>query len=921
MDYKHTLQLPSTDFPMRANLPQREPAMLETWRQERIYERMLEVRQDRPLFLLHDGPPYANGHIHIGHSMNKILKDINVKYKALAGFRAPYRPGWDCHGLPIELEVEKQIGRKAKSEMSLVEVRRLCRDYADRYVDIQRRDFQRLGVFGEWERPYLTKDFDYEAREVRELADILATGAMFRGRKPVHWCASCRTALAEAEVDYDEKTSTSVFVAFALPAQGPLAAFADRSLAIAIWTTTPWTLPANLAVAVGPDFSYSLVEAGERALVVATDLVEPLRARLQLGQTLATFRGIELEGIEARHPWIDRASRIVVGEHVGLDTGTGAVHTAPGHGHDDYVVGQRYGLEAYAPVNAAGCFTEEVPDFAGRFVFEADADIVVLLRERGALLGEEPIRHSYPHCWRCKKAIIFRATEQWFLSMEHSGLRARALAAIDEVRWVPSWGRERIHGMIANRPDWCLSRQRAWGVPIVALRCAGCGEVAATPELMRHAADIFEHEGSDAWFARPVADFVPDGFSCAGCGNAQFERETDILDVWFDSGASFAAVVEQDLGSQTIADLYLEGSDQHRGWFHSTLLVSVATRGRAPYRSVLTHGFVLDGEGRKQSKSLGNVVAPQDILKTYGADILRLWVAAEDYSDDVRISDEIMKRLADSYRRIRNTCRNLLANLADYDPSAHAVAAADMSELDLWVLSRLDEFVTRCRRAYDEYQFHIVFHALNNFCSVDLSALYFDIVKDRLYCSGKDSVERRSSQTAMHAILLALVRVIAPVLCFTADEVWRAIAPAQKPSGGDPTSVFLSDFPSVDPAWHDEARASRWARIWEIRAVVTKALEEQRRAGILGQSLEARVQLASSGRDAELLTELGEKALCELLIVSQVELVHGVGDIEVAVERARGGKCGRCWKFSESVGTHGDHPELCDRCHGVVASL
>ncbi|HYC53821.1 MAG TPA: isoleucine--tRNA ligase [Candidatus Binatia bacterium] len=919
MDYKHTLQLPSTDFPMRANLPEREPAMLESWQRERIYERMLEARAGAPLFLLHDGPPYANGQIHIGHAMNKILKDINVKYKTLSGYRAPYRPGWDCHGLPIELEVEKKIGRKAKSQMAVSEVRKLCREYAARFVEIQGRDFQRVGVFGEWDRPYLTMDFAYEAREVRELADILATGAMFRGRKPVHWCASCRTALAEAEVDYEDKTSTSVFVAFPVPAQGPLAAFADLELAIAIWTTTPWTLPANLAIALGPHFSYSLVEAGDRALVIATDLVESLRTRLSLGRTLTTFLGVELENVRARHPWIDRDSVVIVGDHVGLDAGTGAVHTAPGHGQDDYIVGQRYGLAAYAPVNAGGCFTDEVPEFAGRFVFESDADIVALLRERGALLAQEPIQHSYPHCWRCKKAIIFRATEQWFLSMEHADLRARTLRTIEQVRWVPSWGRERIHGMIANRPDWCLSRQRAWGVPIVALRCSACGEVAATPELLRHAADIFEHEGSDAWFVRPAADFVPEDFACSACGKAAFEREDDILDVWFDSGASFAAVVESDLGQGTVADLYLEGSDQHRGWFHSTLLVSVATRDRAPYRHVLTHGFVLDGEGRKQSKSLGNVVAPQDILRTYGADILRLWVAAEDYSDDVRISDEIMKRLADSYRRIRNTARNLLANLADYDPSAHAVATADMSELDLWVLSRLDDFVTRCRRAYEAYEFHIVFHALNNFCSVDLSALYFDIVKDRLYCSGKDSVERRSAQTAMHAILLTLVRVIAPVLCFTAEEVWRAIPLVQRPAAGDPSSVFLSDFPATDPAWHDEARAARWLRIWEIRTAVTKALEEQRRAGVLGQSLEGRVRIASSGRDAELLSELGERALCELLIVSQVELARAVGDLEVSVERARGGKCGRCWKFNESVGSYADHPELCERCHGVVA--
>jgi len=922
MDYKHTLQLPSTEFPMRANLPQREPALLEAWSNEDVYGRMLAARASAPLFLLHDGPPYANGNIHLGHALNKVLKDIILKYKTLAGLRAPYRPGWDCHGLPIELEVEKKVGRKAKAEMGLVEVRRLCRDYADRFVGVQRADFRRLGIFGEWQRPYLTKDFNFEAQEARELAGILATGAMFRSRKPVHWCASCRTALAEAEVDYDNKKTTSVYVAFPIEAKGPLAPFADRKLAIAIWTTTPWTLPANLAVAVGPDFSYSLVEAGDRALVVASDLVEALAKRFTLGSTLATFLGVELNGLNARHPWIDRDSLIVTGEHVALDTGTGCVHTAPGHGHDDYVIGRRSGLDAYAPVDAGGCFTAEVAEFQGRFVFDADRPIIDMLAQIGALLAEEPIEHSYPHCWRCKKPIIFRATDQWFLSMEETGLRKRALAAIDGVRWIPSWGRERIYGMVANRPDWCLSRQRAWGVPIVAVHCKACGQVEASPQLARKAADIFAVEGADAWFARPLEDFVPAGLVCEGCGGTAFERETDILDVWFDSGVSFAPVIEAEFGSDTVADLYLEGSDQHRGWFHSALLTSVATRGRAPYKAVLTHGFVLDGDGRKMSKSLGNVVAPQDILENYGADILRLWVASEDYSEDVRISDEILKRLADSYRRIRNTARNLLANLADFDPARHAVASADMADLDRWVLSRLDDFVTRCRRAYEDYQFHLVFHALNNFCSVDLSSLYFDIVKDRLYTSAAGSQARRSAQTAMHAILLALARVSAPILCFTADEIWRAIPAVQrKGSGVETDCVFTADFPEPDPAWRDAALSARWARLWEIRQVVTKALEEWRRDGRIGHSLEARVRLQAGTNDTAVLEALGESALCEVFIVSQVELVRGDGELSVVVEKARGSKCGRCWNFSEAVGSHADHPELCDRCHPVVVAI
>jgi isoleucyl-tRNA synthetase len=920
MDYKQTLQLPATDFPMRANLPEREPKMLETWAAENLYERMLEVRANAPLFLLHDGPPYANGNIHIGHALNKILKDVILKYRTMTGFRAPYRPGWDTHGLPIELEVEKKVGRKAKAEMSLVEVRRLCRDYADKFVDVQRKDFQRLGVFGEWDRPYLTKDFAYEAQEARELATILETGGIFRSRKPVHWCASCRTALAEAEVDYDTKQSTSIFVAFPIEAKGPLAAFGDRRPHIAIWTTTPWTLPANLAVAVGPDFSYSLVESLERTLVVATDLIPSLAKRFPLGKTLATFPGRELEGLRARHPWIDRDSLVILGDHVALDTGTGCVHTAPGHGHDDYVVGRRYQLEAYAPVDAGGCFTNEVPEFAGQFVFAADKGVLDLLAARGALLAEEAIEHSYPHCWRCKKPILFRATHQWFLSMEDKNLRGRALAAIDRVQWIPAWGRERIHGMIAGRPDWCLSRQRAWGVPILAVHCRDCGRVEANAGLARRAAEVFETEGADAWFARPVEDFLPEGFACPSCAGKGFDRETDILDVWFDSGVSFAAVVEKDHGQGVVADLYLEGSDQHRGWFHSALLASVATRDRAPYRAVLTHGFVLDGDGRKMSKSLGNTVAPQDVLKNYGADILRLWVSSEDYSEDVRISEEMMKRLADSYRRIRNTSRNLLANLADYDPAANAVPHGDRQEIDRWILARLEDFLGRCRRAYEAYEFHIVFHALNNFCSVDLSALYFDVVKDRLYTSARDSRARRSAQATMHEILLALVRVIAPILCFTADEVWRAMSDAQKkPAGGAP-SVFLTDFPEADPAWKDDALAARWERLWEIRGAVTRALETERREGRVGQSLEARVTLSASGRDAEILASIGERGLCETFIVSQVDVAAGSGDLVVTVEKARGAKCGRCWNYAEAVGAFADHPELCDRCHAVVTA-
>jgi isoleucyl-tRNA synthetase len=917
MSYKDTLNLPKTEFPMRAGLPLREPERLAAWEERKLYERILEARKDAPMFLLHDGPPYANGSIHIGHAMNKVLKDIVCKYKTLAGFRTPYRPGWDCHGLPIELEVEKKVGRARRAEMGIVEFRALCRDYADRFVGTQREEFRRLGVLGEWDRPYLTKDFDYEASEARELARTLETGGIYRSRKPVLWCASCRTALAEAEVDYADHHSTSVFVAFDVAEpKGPLAPFADRRPAVAIWTTTPWTLPANLAIAVNAAYTYALVEAGERSLVVAADMVEGLRDTLGLGDVLATFPGHELEGLAARHPWIDRDSVLILGDHVTLEAGSGCVHTAPGHGEEDYVVGRAYGLEAYAPVDSSGCFTSEVPEFEGTFVFAANEGVIELLKERGALLAQAPLEHSYPHCWRCKKPIIFRATEQWFLSMEHADLRTNALREIDAVRWIPSWGRERIHGMVANRPDWCLSRQRSWGVPIIALHCRKCGQVEASKELALHAARLFETEGADAWFARDIADLTPEGTRCGGCGGSDFERETDILDVWFDSGVSFSAVVEADFGPDTRADLYLEGSDQHRGWFHSALLASTATRGRAPYAQVLTHGFVLDGDGRKMSKSLGNVVAPQDIIKNSGADILRLWVAAEDYRDDVRISDEIMKRLADSYRRVRNTARNLLGNLHDFDPATDAVAWEDMLELDRWALARLADFTDRCRKAYDNYEFHVVYHALNNFCSVDLSALYFDIVKDRLYCRGRDSVARRSAQTAMHHILGALARVIAPVLCFTADEIWCEMPHAP----GNPDSVFLNDFPLPEAAWRSPELVARWERIWALRATVTKALEERRKSGELGHSLDSRVRLSLSAADLKLVEGVGAEGLAEIFIVSQVELAEGEGEARVEVLAPLGAKCGRCWNFSEAVGSFADHPEICGRCHDVVAA-
>ncbi|HVR17320.1 MAG TPA: isoleucine--tRNA ligase, partial [Candidatus Limnocylindrales bacterium] len=727
------------------------------------YFQILEANQERPKFILHDGPPYANGNIHIGHALNKILKDIIVKYKAMTGNAAPYVPGWDCHGLPIELQVEKNIGRAKKLALSKAEIRRLCKEYAEKYISIQRDEFKRLGVLGDWERPYRTLDPAYEAQEARELGKIAASGALYRQKKPVYWCASCVTALAEAEVEYEDHTSPSIYVKFAVKdSQGLFPVDPVRGTFFVIWTTTPWTLPANQAIAVHPKFMYRLVKTPKGELIINQELIPSVMeacgiAPEEYQTTGGAWPGTELEGIVCRHPWIDRDSKIILGDFVTQDQGTGSVHIAPGHGQEDYEVGLRYGLPVVAPVDAEGKFTDEAGDLKGESVFKADPRIIQKLTEHGALLKEEKLSHSYPHCWRCKNPVIFRATEQWFISMETKGLRQSALDAIESVRWIPPWGKDRIRGMLESRPDWCISRQRSWGVPIPAVYCRKCNRAVLTQELCNHVAAIFEKEGSDAWFIRPVDELVPVTLTCPDCAGHDFAREEDILDVWFDSGVSWASVVEQDPRLGGRADLYLEGSDQHRGWFHTALLTSLATRGRAPYDSVLTHGFTLDGKGRKMSKSLGNVIAPQEIMKKSGAEILRLWVAAEDFREDVRISDEILSRLVEAYRRLRNTARFLISNLYDFEPDKDAVQTAQLDEMDRWILQRTQNVLSRCREAYDNYEFHAVYHTLNNFCSVDLSAQYLDIVKDRLYCEGTRSNTRRAAQTTLYRILDTLV--------------------------------------------------------------------------------------------------------------------------------------------------------------------
>jgi isoleucyl-tRNA synthetase len=724
MDYKSTLNLPKTDFPMRANLPQREPETLARWQEMGIYQRMQQVNAGKPKFVLHDGPPYANNNIHLGQALNKILKDFIVKLKAMSGFLAPYVPGWDCHGLPIELQVEKKLGKAKRSE-DAEEIIRRCREHALRFVEVQREEFKRLGVFGDWERPYLTLDPQYEAAEVRELGRFMARGLLYRRKKPVYWCPSCATALAEAEVEYADHQSPSIHVAFEVcePLPDALAPLRGRDAAVVIWTTTPWTLPANLAIAFHPELEYVAVEVGEKVYLLARGLLDTTARTLGWTEPreLARISGAQLAGGRARHPWIDRDSVFLLGAHVTLEQGTGCVHTAPGHGHEDYEIGLAHGLDIYCPVDGRGRFTDEVPELAGQFVFDADEKVLAKLDQVGALLGREKYSHSYPHCWRCRQPVIFRATEQWFISMDADGLRERALSEIDRVRWIPAWGRDRIRGMMESRPDWCISRQRVWGVPIVAVYCEACDKAIADPAIAEHAAAKIAEHGSSVWFTGTNEELLPPGFRCPDCGGESLRRERDILDVWFDSGVSHAAVVDThpDLGGR--ADLYLEGSDQHRGWFHTSLLTSIGTGRPAPYEAVLTHGFFVDAEGKKMSKSLGNAVAPQELTEKYGAEVLRLWVSAADYRDDMRISREILDRLLETYRRLRNTARFLLGNLYDFVPDRDRVALARLPDLDRWALHRTQALIARCREAYDSYEFHLVYHGLNNFCVVDLS--------------------------------------------------------------------------------------------------------------------------------------------------------------------------------------------------------
>ncbi len=935
-DYKKTLKLPQTSFPMKANLKEKEPETLKFWVEHDIYAKMLADRADAPRYVLHDGPPYANGHLHMGHALNKILKDIIVKSRHLAGSQAPYVPGWDCHGLPIEHKVSQELKAKGKENLPAVTVRRLCRDYAAKFVDIQRKEFKRLGVFGDWDDPYLTMRPSYEAATALALCDFVERGSVYRGKKPIHWCLSCKTALAEAEVEYADETSPSVFVRFPLPDPKLKDIFpmADPARAYAaIWTTTPWTLPDNMAVALHPEFDYALVAAGDSQYVLARDLLESVRELFgwEDAQILAEAKGAALEGLVARHPFYDRNSPLVTADYVTLDAGTGLVHTAPGHGREDYETGLRYELDILSPLDDSGRFLDVVPYFAGLTVWEANPKVIEKLEETGNLLAKRKIKHSYPHCWRCKEPVIFRATTQWFVSMEANALRQKALAAIEgEVEWIPAWGKERIHNMIAGRPDWCISRQRTWGVPILALLCESCDAAYNDPAWMRSVASKFaDHErGCDFWFEADLADIVPEGLTCPQCGGTHWKKETDILDVWFDSGTSFAAVLEKRPELKFPADMYLEGSDQHRGWFHSSLLASLGTRGVAPYRQVLTHGYVVDGEGRKMSKSLGNGMEPQEIIDKHGAEILRLWTSAVDYRDDIRISEEILARLVEAYRRIRNTCRFILGNLSDFDPTANDVAPEQMLPLDRYVLDTAAREHGRMAEAYEAYEFHKVFHALHNLCVTDLSAFYLDILKDRLYVEATDSLERRSAQAALWRILLLLLRDMAPILSFTAEEVFRHTPASQR---GDGLSVF--SLPAVDhAAWRlDAAPREKLDLVAALRAEATRAIEPRRKAGEIGHSLETALVLYLPDDVLAAVASLGMN-LREVFIVSKVDLApaaaapadavacEGIGGASIGVSRAPGDKCGRCWNYSEEMGQAPDYPDLCPRCAAVMAA-
>ncbi len=933
MDYRDTLNLPKTGFKMKANLAQKEPGALKQWEKEGLYKKLQEKAEGKPLFVLHDGPPYANGNIHLGTALNKVLKDIILRSKRMAGFSAPYVPGWDCHGLPIEHNVDLELGEKKKT-IPKISKRAACRKYAEKWIKTQKEQFKRLGVLGDWDDPYLTLKYEYEATIAREFNKFLLSGAVVRNRKPVYWCSTCTTALAEAEVEYHDHSSPSIYVKFA--ADGDFSdihpALEEGKTFFVIWTTTPWTLPANQGVVLHPDFTYAAVKVGEEIWVIAEELVETMMKEVEVEDycVVATFGSAGFERRSCKHPFMNRPSMLVLDDYVTTDVGTGCVHTAPGHGADDHLTGLRYGLEILSPVNSEGFYTAEAGKYQGEHVPEVNDKIIADLEESGHLVYKTPINHSYPHCWRCKLPVMYRATPQWFISMEINDLRKKSLDQIKETTWIPAWGENRIYSMVENRPDWCISRQRSWGVPLTVISCKECGEVVKSEEIAAKVDELFLKEGADAWFAHDVADFLPAGGCTCSCGCNEFEKEEDILDVWFDSGVSHAAVVELRKELRAPADLYLEGSDQHRGWFHSSLLASVGTCGVAPYKSVLTHGYVVDGEGKKMSKSVGNVVVPSEVIDKYGAEILRLWVASEDYTGDVKVSDDILKQISDSYRKIRNTIRYFLGNLSDFDAEKNRIAYAELPEIDRWALAKFGELCDKVTAAYEVYEFHSIYQNINYFCGTTMSSFYLDILKDRLYTAAPDSAARRAAQTVLHEILTGLLQLVSPILCFTAAEAWDSL---YRRDAGAPVegSIFFSEFPKKREVALDAEMMKKWERLLAIRSEITKALEIARRDKVIGHSLEAEVSLKAEGDTREFLR--GEwQTVKEIAIISELKLLEGepegvvfnseeIEGFVVAVQPASGEKCERCWIRSETVGQDAAHSQLCARCSGVIAEM
>ena len=926
-DYKNTLNLPKTDFPMQAGLPKREPERLAKWDSEHTYEKLMEKNEGKPLYVLHDGPPYANGDIHLGTALNKVLKDIIVRYKNMTGFKAPYVPGWDTHGLPTELKARKKAGVSNSATISDVELREICREFALGYLDDQRTQFKRLGGIGDWNNPYITLKKDFEAKQIEIFSEMATKGYIYKGLKPVYWCSDCGTALAEAEIEYAEDPCYSIYVKFNVKDdKGLLTAMgADLSKTyFVIWTTTTWTLPGNVAICVGPEFEYSLIKCGEEYYVMATELFKSAleAAEITEYEVVGTIKGADLERMTTQHPFLDRESLVIVGDHVTLESGTGCVHTAPGHGVEDYDVCHNHypELPIIVPVDNHGKLTAEAGQFNGLTTDEANKAIAKCLEESGALFAMQKIIHQYPHCWRCKHPVLFRATEQWFCSVE--GFKKEAVDAINTVEWIPGWGKDRITSMVMDRNDWCISRQRRWGVPIPIFYCKDCNEPLIDKDAMMAVSELFRTEGSDQWYVKPAEEILPEGTKCKKCGCTHFEKERDIMDVWFDSGVTHAAVCDVRKELHWPADLYLEGADQYRGWFQSSLLTSVAWRGKAPYKAVVTHGWVVDGEGRKMSKSLGNGILPSEVVNQYGADILRLWVASSDYHADIRISKEILKQLSDAYRKIRNTARYILGNTSDFDPNTDQVALEELLPIDRWALAQLDKLNKKIRAGYDSFEFHQVFHAIHNFCVVDMSNFYLDVIKDRLYVEKTDGKERRAAQTAMYIILDQMTRMIAPILAYTADEIWESM---RHEDSEDSTGVVFNQMPEFTGVTADEAFTATWDRIHLIRDVVKKALELARNEKVIGASLDAKVQLFCEGELYDFVKSV-EDELATVFITSQVEVVNGTGGsftgevegLSVTVLPAEGEKCNRCWSFSDTVGSDEHHPDVCARCAAVL---